>query len=90
MATAKYMYKCRMCSARFFDGTESGVEKASRILQDIAIFGKDMSDNDKLYGDKAVKGMTVSLVRTHECYGKWGKGRAEGLADLIGYEVEDK
>jgi hypothetical protein len=88
MKTAKYMYRCRLCGAQFFDGTESSAERSSRILQDISIFGKDMSGIKGLYGDNAVNGMSVSLVRTHECYGTWGADMAEGLADLIGFMVE--
>jgi hypothetical protein len=79
--TAKYKYKCRNCGALFFDGLESSVEVASRTLQDICIFGKDPLLSHQ--------GMAVPMMRPHgECFGEWGKGRAEGVADLVGYEVE--
>jgi hypothetical protein len=87
--TAKYMYKCRLCGAQFFDGSESGVERANRTMRDIALFGKDCCDNVELYGDKAVHGMKVDLVMVHQCHGTFGM-KAEGLADLIGYMVDNK
>ena len=90
MDTAKWMYKCRLCGAEFFDGIECTAEKGSRILSDICAFGKDMTNNEKIYGENAVKGMSVPNTTIHKCYGRWSGDMAEGIADLIGFIIERK
>lgn len=83
--TAMFVYKCRHCGKLFNNGSVCSVEKAEHILTDMIIFGKDMSDNKELYGDKAVRGIMVHKLDTHRCF---KNGKAVGLADLVGYEIE--
>lgn len=89
MTTAKYMYRCRLCGARFYDGTESSTEKANLVLSDMIHFNKDRTNDRVLHGKDAVSGIMVASSVRHQCHGAYGVDSAYGIADFIGYTISE-
>ena len=81
--TAKFKYKCRLCGKKYFNGLESSSKTAEMAMTTLVITGKD-------YNAQINKTMAVMMLETHHCngYDENKPGYKVGVADLIGYEVE--
>jgi len=75
MKTAKFQYKCRLCG-EIYDGACTGEINALNILMHI-VFGISLPED--------LFGVLPSMVSIHA-----GCKVGYGVADLIGYVVEEK
>ena len=68
--TAVFRYKCRRCGV-VFNGAETGVPLAIKVLIRVAVLGKDTQH-----------GIPVGMHTVHDC-----DANGNGIADIQGFDV---